>query len=128
MISEDEFYFLNDQYFGVKNYFLRWLEYRFMLRLGSVGYCKHQKCQLATDCNLGYPNGLTVRTVDRENGELVNKRQLLVTESRASRISVYEIDYTGTLTFRQTIPTSANMDNIFQDQDTVYVTGSPRIG
>ena len=128
MISEDEFYFTNDQYFGIKNYFLRWLEYRFLLRFGSIGYCKHQKCQLATNLNLGYPNGLTVRIVDRENDEMVNKRQLLVTESRANRISVYDIDYTGTLTFSQTIPTSANMDNIFQDQDTVYVTGAPRNG
>lgn len=127
IISEDEFYFINDHYFTIQSRLLRWIEYHLFLRLGSVGYCRHSKCQFATDRNLAMPNGITVRTVERDDDVLVNRRELLVNESRASRISVYEIDSTGTLTFRQSIQTTANMDNFFIDNNVVFLTGCPNL-
>ena len=74
------------------------------------------------------PNGLTVRTVTRDSDmNIINRKELLVSESRASRISIYEIDATGTLTYAKSIPTSANMDNFYTDDNVVFLTGSPNV-
>jgi hypothetical protein len=86
--------------------------------------------------NLAYPNGLVQRVVNFEADEnisspldtkVINRKELLVSESRAGRLSIYEIDYTGTLTHRDSIKTSSNMDNMYKKDETIYIAGHPNV-
>ncbi|CBY23509.1 unnamed protein product [Oikopleura dioica] len=124
MIAEDDFFFVNDQYFSIRQRFLRFLEYNSFVRFGSLGYCNKGNCQLATKHNLGYPSGISIRSTRDENGQF--RKELIVVEKRAFRASTYHLDPSNGFVFSHTIPLPANMDNIFNDGEDIFFAGSPR--
>ena len=81
VIGEDEFYATNDHYFGFSSKLVRFLETFSMLRLGSIVYCKESHCEMATNNEIGFPNGIHRSVVLEQAEKLFPSAYLCFTSS-----------------------------------------------
>merc|ERR1712130_59516 len=124
LVAEDEFYATNDHYFSLKNQLLRSIETYSVVKLGSLVHCKGGKCSIISSYSLAMPNGISVRQVTDATGQ--KKTEVLVVYCYDLGVGVYEIDVGGGLVYKQTIPTSSPMDNLWVSPDgAIYAAGHP---